>query len=45
MMSESYDEIRQTYLNRKKIKDLRTAAYAVAIKRVADAYMELGVFP
>jgi glutamate dehydrogenase (NAD(P)+) len=44
-MTESYDEIRQTFLTRKKIKDLRTAAYAVAIKRVADAYTELGVFP
>jgi glutamate dehydrogenase/leucine dehydrogenase len=29
-------------LTRKKVKDLRTAAYVVAIKRVADAYMELG---
>jgi glutamate dehydrogenase (NAD(P)+) len=44
-MSESYDEIRQTFLSRKKIKDLRTAAYAIAIDRVANAYMELGVFP
>ncbi len=26
-------------------ESMLTVAYAVAIKRVADAYMELGVFP
>ncbi len=44
-MSEAYDEIRQTIKTRKKVKDLRTAAYVVAIERVAQAYTELGVFP
>ena len=44
-MSEAYDEIRQAFKTRKKVKDLRTAAYVVAIERVAQAYIELGVFP
>jgi glutamate dehydrogenase (NAD(P)+) len=44
-MSEAYDEVREVLLTHKKIKDLRTAAYVVAIQRIARAYMELGVFP
>ena len=44
-MTEAYDEIRQVLLTRRGIRDIRTAAYVVAIRRVAQAYMELGVFP
>jgi hypothetical protein len=27
------------------VKDLRTAAYIVAIKKVANSYEQLGIFP
>jgi glutamate dehydrogenase (NAD(P)+) len=42
---EAYKQIRSVLLSRKKVSDLRTAAYVVAIEKVARAYMELGVFP
>ncbi|MFQ5790674.1 MAG: Glu/Leu/Phe/Val dehydrogenase [Acidobacteriota bacterium] len=44
-MVEAYDEIRNVLLSRKKVKDLRAAAYVVAIEKIARAYMELGIFP
>lgn len=40
----AYNSIRETWKTR-KISDLRTAAFVVAIDRVATAYLELGVFP
>ena len=42
---EAYKEIRGVLLSRNKVTDLRTAAFVLAIERVAQAYMELGVFP
>jgi glutamate dehydrogenase (NAD(P)+) len=44
-MTVAYEEIREIYLTRKQVKDMRTAAYVVAIEKVARAYMELGIFP
>ena len=44
-MQNAYREIRETLLADPRLADLRTAAYAVAIKKVARAYEELGVFP
>jgi glutamate dehydrogenase (NAD(P)+) len=44
-MTGAYEEIREIYLTRKQVKDMRTAAYVVAIEKVARAYMELGIFP
>lgn len=44
-MSEAYQEIRQTMEMYKGVNDLRTAAFIVAISKVATAYLELGVFP
>jgi glutamate dehydrogenase (NAD(P)+) len=43
-MIEAYQEIRQTW---KKVPgiDMRTASFMVAIDKVAQAYMDLGVFP
>ena len=44
-MIRAYEEIREMYLTRDNVSDMRTAAYVVAIEKVARAYMELGVFP
>jgi glutamate dehydrogenase (NAD(P)+) len=44
-MISAYREIRETLQRSRSIKSLRTAAYAVAIKKIARAYIELGVFP
>ena len=44
-MIDSYLEVRDTMHKNKKIKDLRTAAMAVAISKVAKSYESLGIFP
>ncbi len=38
-------EIVDTWQNSPEIPDMRTAAYVVAINKVANAYSELGIFP
>jgi glutamate dehydrogenase (NAD(P)+) len=44
-MIDAYHEVRTAFLRKKQIKDLRTAALAVAIEKVAAAYENLGIFP
>jgi glutamate dehydrogenase (NAD(P)+) len=44
-MQAAYQEIRSAFLENPKLGDLRTAAFAVAIRKVARSYEELGVFP
>ena len=44
-MQAAYREIRRTLQAEPRHGDLRTAAYAVAIQKVARSYTELGVFP
>ena len=44
-MIAAYRQIRETFNQSRRIEDWRTAAYAVAIKKIAITYMELGVFP
>jgi glutamate dehydrogenase (NAD(P)+) len=44
-MTASYREIRDLLRREPALKDLRTAAFAVAINKVARAYSELGIFP
>jgi glutamate dehydrogenase (NAD(P)+) len=44
-MQNAYREIREQLQQDPSLGDLRTAAYAVAIKKVARSYMEMGVFP
>ncbi|MGH7407656.1 MAG: Glu/Leu/Phe/Val family dehydrogenase [Candidatus Methylomirabilales bacterium] len=44
-MQNAYREIRAALLADPRLGDLRTAAYAVAIKKVARAYEEMGIFP
>ncbi|HRI29487.1 MAG TPA: Glu/Leu/Phe/Val dehydrogenase, partial [Chitinophagales bacterium] len=44
-MIGAYLPIRDAWKKNKKMGDLRTAAFYVAIEKVANAYMELGIFP
>jgi len=44
-MVEALSEMREAQRADPTIKDLRTAAYVVAIRKVAQSYLELGVFP
>jgi glutamate dehydrogenase (NAD(P)+) len=38
-------EIMETWKSKPEIPDMRTAAYVVAINKVAKSYVELGIFP
>ena len=42
-MCRAYREIREVWRTRKEVPDLRTAAFVVAIQKVARCYMEMGV--
>ena len=40
-MREAYNQIREVYLGRERVPDLRTAAYVVAIEKIARSYKEM----
>nr|MBS0037527.1 Glu/Leu/Phe/Val dehydrogenase [Saprospiraceae bacterium] len=44
-MVEAYNQIRLIGKRRKRIKDLRTAAFVSALDKVGSDYLNLGVFP
>lgn len=44
-MIKSYRDIRDTKLSHKNMKDLRTAAFALAINKIRDSYYAMGIFP
>jgi glutamate dehydrogenase (NAD(P)+) len=44
-MISAYHQIRDTMHTVNGIDDLRTAAFHLAIERVAQAYLQMGVFP
>jgi len=44
-MIRSYHEIRETFVQTPKIDTLRTAAFVVAINKIAVSYKNLGVWP
>lgn len=44
-MINSYHQITDIYHGNKKVKNLRDAAFIVALNKVANDYMTLGVFP
>jgi glutamate dehydrogenase (NAD(P)+) len=41
----SYEQIRESFKKSKKMEDLRTAAYVVALDKIAVSYLEMGIFP
>jgi glutamate dehydrogenase (NAD(P)+) len=44
-MVTAYNEIRDVLRRYPKVADLRTAAYILAIEKVGQSYLDLGVFP
>ncbi len=42
-MRTSYQDIREIFLTRDGVPDLRTAAFALAIERISSAYIEMGL--
>jgi glutamate dehydrogenase (NAD(P)+) len=41
----AYQQIRDAYKRNKNIDDMRTAAFVVAINKIASDYMAMGIFP
>lgn len=44
-MSDAYEEMKRVRDSHPDVHDLRTAAYIVAIEKVANSYAQLGIFP
>ena len=42
-MRNAYNEIREIYNSKEKVVDLRTAAFVLAIKRIAKKYESMGL--
>jgi glutamate dehydrogenase (NAD(P)+) len=44
-MIHAYNEIRDIWKSKKRVNDLRTAAFVSAINKISSDYMTLGIFP
>jgi glutamate dehydrogenase (NAD(P)+) len=44
-MIEAYRQIREVAKKHKDMKSMRTAAFVVAIQKISEAYMAMGIFP
>lgn len=44
-MIKSYNDIREFYKGHRSINDMRTAAFALSINKIKDAYYAMGIFP
>ncbi len=44
-MRSAYREIRGVMKRRKSVPDMRMASYVLAIEKIAEAYLDLGIFP
>jgi glutamate dehydrogenase (NAD(P)+) len=44
-MITAYHQIRDTWKANPKIDSFRTAGFVVAIEKIAESYMNLGIFP
>ena len=43
MMIDGFQDVKKAYMNNNKITDFRTAAYLVAIEKIALAYDSIGL--
>ena len=43
-MRDAYNEIREILNARPHVQDLRTAAYVLAIEKIAKSYLESGLY-
>jgi glutamate dehydrogenase (NAD(P)+) len=43
-MRQAYQEMRETLLTNDKTKDLRTAAFVIAIQKISRSYLDIGVY-
>ena len=43
MMIDGFQEVKKAYISNDKISDFRTAAYLVAIEKIAMAYDSIGL--
>jgi len=43
-MRLAYQEMRNELLNNKKIRDLRTAAFVIAIQKISRSYVDVGIY-
>jgi glutamate dehydrogenase (NAD(P)+) len=44
-MRSAYREIRAVLKRRRKVDDLRMASYVLALERISNSYLDLGIFP
>ena len=44
-MITAYDQIREIMKKKKKVTDLRTAAFVSAIQKMGSDYLAMGIFP
>ena len=44
-MISSYNQIREIMKRKRKVEDLRTAAFVSAINKISSDYLSLGIFP
>src|SRR5690606_13378756 len=44
-MVYSYHEIKEKMMSNNKISDLRTAAFALALDKIATSYLNMGIWP
>ena len=44
-MITAYGQIRETWKRKKKIEDMRTAAFVCALNKISSDYLALGIFP
>jgi uncharacterized protein (UPF0147 family) len=44
-MIVAYNQIRDVQKRKRKVKDLRTAAFISSLEKISNDYMALGVFP
>ncbi|MCB0641624.1 MAG: Glu/Leu/Phe/Val dehydrogenase, partial [Phaeodactylibacter sp.] len=44
-MITAYQQIREIWKRKRKVEDLRTAAFVSAIQKIGSDYLALGIFP